>query len=152
MIVLLHDAARPLAPPTLARAVVAAVRAGADVAVPVLPMTDTVKRVDESGLICDEPDRAQLRVMQTPMAVRAHLLKPDHASDVPPDPTDISGLLAVAMRWAEHGTDVRAVPGDPSAFTLHTAWDRDRAEYLAERPVVGPGRRGTVADQATTCG
>lgn len=45
-IVLVHDAARALTPPVVFRRVVAAVRAGAEAVVPVLPMTDTVRRAE----------------------------------------------------------------------------------------------------------
>ena len=48
-VVLVHDAARPLAGPDLFARAMAAVRAGADGAVPVVPVTDTIKRVDGSG-------------------------------------------------------------------------------------------------------
>ncbi|MDQ3107334.1 MAG: 2-C-methyl-D-erythritol 4-phosphate cytidylyltransferase, partial [Actinomycetota bacterium] len=44
-VVLVHDAARPLAPISLFEAVVAAVRAGAECAIPGVPMANTVKRV-----------------------------------------------------------------------------------------------------------
>ena len=45
-VVLVHDAARALTPPEVFRRVVAAVRAGAEAVVPVLPMTDTVRRAE----------------------------------------------------------------------------------------------------------
>ncbi|HEY0358111.1 MAG TPA: 2-C-methyl-D-erythritol 4-phosphate cytidylyltransferase, partial [Mycobacteriales bacterium] len=48
-VVLVHDAARCLCPPELADEVAAAVRAGHDAVVPVLPVTDTVKQVDGGG-------------------------------------------------------------------------------------------------------
>ena len=48
-IVCVHDAARPLATPELFAAVIDAVRAGADGAVPAVPVTDTIKVVDADG-------------------------------------------------------------------------------------------------------
>src|SRR5437660_10130581 len=42
-VIVVHDAARPLASPLLYGAVIGAVRDGADAAVPTLPVTDTVK-------------------------------------------------------------------------------------------------------------
>jgi 2-C-methyl-D-erythritol 4-phosphate cytidylyltransferase len=45
---------------------VAAVRAGADAVAPVLPCSDTVKRVDSADLVIGTPDRSGLRVVQTP--------------------------------------------------------------------------------------
>jgi 2-C-methyl-D-erythritol 4-phosphate cytidylyltransferase / 2-C-methyl-D-erythritol 2,4-cyclodiphosphate synthase len=65
--VLVHDAARPLATPQLiARAIGAAKMSGA--AVPALPVTDTVKRVDAQGRVLDTLKREELCTVQTPQA------------------------------------------------------------------------------------
>jgi 2-C-methyl-D-erythritol 4-phosphate cytidylyltransferase len=69
-VLLLHDPARA-APPTLVGAVVAAVRAHGRPVLPALPCSDTVKRVDDAGLVVDTPDRAGLRVAQTPVGYPA---------------------------------------------------------------------------------
>ena len=122
-IVLLHEATRPLAPPDLARSVVEAVCAGHPAAAPVLPMTDTVKQVDAAGLVVASPDREQLRVVQTPVALRAR-----QVADPP--------LRAVA-RLVESGLSVHCVPGHPLAFPIRTAWDLQLARLLVE-----PGRAG----------
>jgi 2-C-methyl-D-erythritol 4-phosphate cytidylyltransferase len=116
-VVLLHDAARPLAPPELAVAVVQAVHNGCCAAVPVLPMADTVKQVDDSGLVRDAPDRAALRVVQTPQAIRRELL-----TDPP---------LHAALQLAESGGRVCSVPGHARAFAVRTGWDLERAQLLA---------------------
>src|SRR5215831_4281955 len=66
-IVLVHDAARPFASADLiARAIAAAEKTGA--AIPGLPVTDTVKRVDKAGNVEDTLDRSLLRMVQTPQA------------------------------------------------------------------------------------
>ena len=57
-VVLVHDAARPLVPAELVDAVAQAVRAGADAVVPTLPVTDTVKRVNEHGDVVGTLDRS----------------------------------------------------------------------------------------------
>jgi 2-C-methyl-D-erythritol 4-phosphate cytidylyltransferase len=124
-VVLLHDAARPLAPSALAAAVVEAVRSGHDIAVPVLPLADTVKQVDEDGVVRGTPDRAGLRVVQAPHAIRRELLDPDLAVDP----------LGVALAHAAAGGAVHAVPGDPAAFAVRTAWDLEVAELLVGREV-----------------
>jgi 2-C-methyl-D-erythritol 4-phosphate cytidylyltransferase len=120
-VVLVHDVARPLAPPALFRAVVAAVRSGHDVAVPVLPLADTVKLVDGAGLVRGTPDRTGLRVVQTP-----------HALGCVPVAAD-AGLLGVAGERAAAGRVVHAVEGDPLAFAVRSAWDLELAELLVER-------------------
>ncbi len=113
-VLLVHDAARPLTPPALFAAVVAAVRDGHAAAVPVLPVPDTVKLVDRGGLVTGTPDRSELRVVQSPFALRV-------------DAWDVhSALMSQPAVLA-----ARAIPGDPLAFRVHTAWDLELAELLA---------------------
>ena len=69
-VVLVHDAARPLAPVELIDAVASAVRAGADAVVPGLPVTDTVKRVD-GDVVVETVDRSVLRVGADPAGLSA---------------------------------------------------------------------------------
>ena len=69
-IVVVHDAARPLATAGLFSAVVGAVRDGAEAAVPALPMTDTVKEVDGDRVV-RTLDRSALVTGQTPQAFAA---------------------------------------------------------------------------------
>jgi 2-C-methyl-D-erythritol 4-phosphate cytidylyltransferase len=117
-VLLVHDALRPLAPPALvARVVAELVGTGCAAVVPVLPLTDTVKLVDADDLITATPDRAGLRVLQTPLAVRSELVGPGA------DPIEAVPALAV-----EH--PVRSVEGDPLAFPVHSAWDLELAELL----------------------
>lgn len=122
-VVLLHDALRPLAPPDLVKAVLAA---GKPAVVPVLPLTDTVKQVDAHGRVLGTPDRGGLLVVQTPQAFRADVLL-DADPLVPFDPLGAAPLLAAA------GTPVHTVPGDPLAFAVQTTWDLEQAEVLAAR-------------------
>jgi 2-C-methyl-D-erythritol 4-phosphate cytidylyltransferase len=76
-VVVLHDPHRPLAPASLVTAVVAAVRAGADAAVPVVEVTETVKEVDAGGRIVRTVPRDELLQLQYPRAVRPSVLRPD---------------------------------------------------------------------------
>jgi 2-C-methyl-D-erythritol 4-phosphate cytidylyltransferase len=121
-IVLLHDACRPLAPGELAAAVVEAVRADHAMAVPALPLTDTVKSVDDRGAVTGTPDRAGLRVLQTPMAVRARMLP----SDALVNPLD------AVRRHAAAGGEVWTVTGHPAAFAVRSEWDLELAELIAD--------------------
>lgn len=83
-VIVVHDAARPLASAELHQAVVAAVRAGADAAIPAIPVTDTIKQVahssDGQSVVTATPDRSTLVAVQTPQAFRADLLRSAHAS------------------------------------------------------------------------
>lgn len=86
-VVLVHDGARPLADHALFRSVVDAVLAGADAAVPVVPVVDTV--CDSRGV---PVDRDQLRVVQTPQGFTTDALRRVHAAR--PDATDDASLVA----------------------------------------------------------
>ncbi len=77
-IVVVHDAVRPLAPPSLFADVVAAVRQGADGAVPAIPVGDTLKRTAD-GVVTSTVDRHDLVAVQTPQAFAADILRRAHA-------------------------------------------------------------------------
>jgi 2-C-methyl-D-erythritol 4-phosphate cytidylyltransferase len=113
-IVVVHDAARPLAPVALFESVVAAVTAGADGAVPVVPVTDTVKRV-RGGAVVATVDRSELVTVQTPQAFVASVLRAAHASGA--DDTDDAALVEAA------GGHVVVVPGDAVNAKLTTSHD-----------------------------
>lgn len=124
-IVLVHDAARPLAPPSLVDAVAGAVLDGAPAVVPGLPVADTIKRVDERGLVIETPERGSLRAIQTPQGFRRELLERAHrlAADGFAA-TDDAGLI-------EHlGEPVLVIPGHEDAFKVTRPADLGRAEAL----------------------
>lgn len=74
-IVLVHDAARPVASAELFARVVSAIDAGADAVVPVVPIVDTIR--DAVG---NTIDRSQLQAVQTPQGFKAVVLRHAHAS------------------------------------------------------------------------
>jgi 2-C-methyl-D-erythritol 4-phosphate cytidylyltransferase len=78
-IICVHDAARPLATAELFGRVCAAVHAGADAAVPAVPVTDTIKVVDRAGHVVTTLERSTLVAVQTPQAFRAPVLRRAHA-------------------------------------------------------------------------
>ena len=130
-VVLVHDAARCLTPVHVVEAVVAALRDGADAAVPVLPVTDTVKRVDGDRVV-ETVDRSGLRAVQTPQGFRRDVLEQAHAAATP-GATDDASLVELL------GRTVVAVPGDEEAFKVTRPLDLLLAEaVLAVRaPVTG---------------
>jgi 2-C-methyl-D-erythritol 4-phosphate cytidylyltransferase len=137
-VVLVHDAARPLAPSELADAVSAAVRAGADAVVPGIPVADTVKQVDTAGRVERTLDRAQLRAVQTPQGfsrevlVAAHQAAADDASDESDAATDDAGLVE------RIGRTVLVVGGAEEAFKVTRPIDLVLAEaVLARRRAAG---------------
>lgn len=82
-IVCVHDAARPFASTDLFKQVIAAIRNGADAAIPAIPVTDTIKIVagDGSGTIESTPNRTTLVAAQTPQAFAAAALRRAHELD-----------------------------------------------------------------------
>ena len=88
--IVVHDAAHPLATPDLVARVVAAVEAGADAAVPVVPVTETIARVENGGL-ADIVPKTDLALVQMPHAFRAEALRSAHAGD--PDVSDEATLM-----------------------------------------------------------
>jgi 2-C-methyl-D-erythritol 4-phosphate cytidylyltransferase len=93
-VIVVHDAARPLATPALFTAVVNAVLAGADGAVPGLPISDTVKRVRREGtlnVVEETTERSELVAVQTPQAFARDILIRAHANG--DDATDDAALV-----------------------------------------------------------
>lgn len=124
-VVLVHDAARPLVPPALVDAVADAVLAGAPAVVPGLPVTDTIKRVDDDGHVLETPARASLRAIQTPQGFRRDVLERAHREVPPGTPvTDDAGLVELL------GVPVLVVPGAEDAFKVTRPADLGRAEAL----------------------
>jgi 2-C-methyl-D-erythritol 4-phosphate cytidylyltransferase len=76
-VILVHDAARPLATAELFERVINAVRDGADAAVPCVPVIDTLKRVD-GNLVVATVDRDDLVAVQTPQGFGASILRRAH--------------------------------------------------------------------------
>jgi 2-C-methyl-D-erythritol 4-phosphate cytidylyltransferase len=122
-VVAVHDAARPFAPPELFARVIRAVADGADGAVPVLAVTDTVLRVQGELVEGTEP-REELALGQTPQAFRTSVLREAHAK------AEAAGASfsddASMLRWA--GFEVRAVPGDPANVKITTLADLAHAD------------------------
>jgi 2-C-methyl-D-erythritol 4-phosphate cytidylyltransferase len=121
-IVVVHDAARPFAPPDLFTEVIRAVEAGADGAIPVVPVTDTVKRLDGIRVV-DTIDRAELANAQTPQAFRVAALRAAHERAA----ADGEAVTDDAM-LLERTETVVAVVGDPMNFKITTLLDLARAE------------------------
>jgi 2-C-methyl-D-erythritol 4-phosphate cytidylyltransferase/2-C-methyl-D-erythritol 2,4-cyclodiphosphate synthase len=125
-IVLVHDAARPFASAALvSRAIAAAAESGA--AIPALPVTDTVKRV-EAGRVAETLDRSVLCTVQTPQAFAFPLLIDAHRRAAAAGRDDFTDDAALA-EWAGIGVSVFA--GEAANVKLTTPDDFARAE--AER-------------------
>ena len=106
-IVIVHDAARPLASADLFHAVVTAIQDGADAAIPGLLLTDTVKRVTSKNdvtVVVETLAREELVAVQTPQAFKREVLERAHAHG--DDATDDAGLVEAL------GALVVVIPGE----------------------------------------
>jgi 2-C-methyl-D-erythritol 4-phosphate cytidylyltransferase len=124
-VVLVHDAARPLLDDAVVERVVTALNDGWDGAVPVLPVADTVKRV-EGDRVVETLDREALRAVQTPQAFVADVLRRALVSGSEPlTPwTDCSAAVEAS------GGRVTVVPGDPRLLKITDAEDLERVAAL----------------------
>jgi 2-C-methyl-D-erythritol 4-phosphate cytidylyltransferase len=124
-IVLVHDAARPLVPVEVTQNVVAAIRSGAKAVIPVLPLVDTIKRVNNQGVAIETVDRNQLRRVQTPQGFDRATL--DLAYENPEVvATDDAGLMDAL------GIPVLTVAGDERSLKITTMADVKHALSLLE--------------------
>ena len=125
-IVVIHDPAHPLASRGLFDAVVRAVRDGADAAAPGIVLDDPIKRVGDGAVVTETIPRVGTRLIQTPHAFRATVLRAAH--DGEPDAVEDTELVAA------HGGTVVIVPGDPRNLHVTTPDHLAMAERLE-----GPG-------------
>jgi 2-C-methyl-D-erythritol 4-phosphate cytidylyltransferase len=118
-VIVVHDAARPLASDALFEQVIASVKGGADAAVPGVAVSDSLRRVD-GGIV----DRGRVVAVQTPQAFRADLLRRAHRDE--PDATDDATLVEMI------GGKVEIVPGESTNFKITTSHDLMVARMLVE--------------------
>jgi 2-C-methyl-D-erythritol 4-phosphate cytidylyltransferase len=115
VVVLVHDAARPLLTEAVIERVLAPLSEGWDGAVPGLPVVDTLKRVAADGAIAETVSRDGLYAVQTPQAFPADVLRAAVAAGG--DATDCAALVEA------RGGRVTVVQGDPQLLKVTTADD-----------------------------
>ena len=115
LVVLVHDAARPLLPPEVIERVLAPLSEGWDGVVPGLPVADTLKRVGADGGVAETVSRDGLWAVQTPQAFVADVLRAAAADGG--DATDCASLVEA------RGGRSKVVPGDPRLLKVTTAGD-----------------------------
>ncbi len=122
-IVVIHDAARPFASPDLFTGVIEAVGGDAEGAIPVIPVTDTVKRVQDQ-VVVETLARDTLSLAQTPQAFSAPLLREAHrlADEQGQGFTDDAAVME------HYGHRIWAMPGDALNTKITTLLDLAQAE------------------------
>lgn len=116
-VLLVHDPLRAFTPAAVIAAAMDAVRSGAAAAVPVRPVTDTIKAVDGAGFVQRTWDRDQLRTIQSPQCFNAAALP---RLDTLPD----------VRHLPAH--DVHTVPGDPLGMRVESTFDHTVIKALLE--------------------
>jgi 2-C-methyl-D-erythritol 4-phosphate cytidylyltransferase len=120
-VVAIHDAARPLIHPDDVRKLIDAMT-GASAAILVGEVSDTVKRVDERGVVRGTVDRRSLRLAQTPQVFRTAALEAAwRRQDLSRDWSDEAALLEA------DGCEVRCILADHPNPKLTTAGDLEMA-------------------------
>jgi 2-C-methyl-D-erythritol 4-phosphate cytidylyltransferase len=122
VVVLVHDAARPLLEEAVLGRLLEPLSEGWDGVVPGLPLRDTVKRVAGRQVV-ETVDRSQLLAVQTPQAFRAEALKAAFAGDLG-EVTDCASLLERA------GGRIAFVEGDPRLLKVTTQEDLRAVEQM----------------------
>jgi 2-C-methyl-D-erythritol 4-phosphate cytidylyltransferase len=115
LVVLVHDAARPLLSDEVVERVLAPLSEGWDGAVPGLPVGDTLKRVGSDGAVEETVARDTLWAVQTPQAFAANVLRRVQADGG--DATDCAGLVEAA------GGRIKVVEGDPRLLKVTSEAD-----------------------------
>ena len=115
LVVLVHDAARPLVSDEVVERVLAPLSEGWDGVVPGLPVGDTLKRVGADGGVEETVSRDGLWAVQTPQAFAADVLRRAQAGGA--EATDCAGLVEAA------GGRVKVVEGDPRLLKVTSEAD-----------------------------
>jgi len=118
-VVLVHDAARPLVTEEVIERVVTGLEEGWEGAVPTLPVSDTVKRVEAEAVV-ETIDREGLVIVQTPQAFLVDVLR--RAVESGSEASDCAALVEAA------GGRVRAVQGDPRLLKVTEPTDLELVE------------------------
>jgi 2-C-methyl-D-erythritol 4-phosphate cytidylyltransferase len=124
LVVLVHDAARPLVDDDVIARVLGPLAEGVDGVIPAVHISDTVKRV-EHGVVVETVDREPLVRAQTPQAYLASSLRRAFAGDVA-GATDCASLVERA------GGRVAVVDGDPRLFKVTTTADLQLVDALLQ--------------------
>jgi 2-C-methyl-D-erythritol 4-phosphate cytidylyltransferase len=136
-LVLVQDVVRPLAAPGVVPKLLDAIDAGADAAVPVWPLSDTLKELHGDGRLT-HVGREGLVVAQSPIAVRTSTLSLmfDEVGELPVEET--VGIERIGGR-------VAGVPGDPWSHHVVEPRDLVRMERLLDLAESGEGDESSRA-------
>lgn len=130
--ILVHDGARPFLSAELISRVIEASPAGP--VIPVIPINDTVKRIDEAGVVVETLARETLRRAQTPQGFPADILDEAHARHGGSGESTDDAVLCELL-----GISVSTVKGDPHNVKITTPGDLSWARWMVESGLIAPG-------------
>lgn len=129
--VIVHDIHRPLASADLLDRVISALRNGGTVVMPTLPLTDSVKSVDEHGSVTGTLDRSVLQIVQYPRGFATDQLARLLAERSSDEFDELEEAITA-------GAPITVVDGDSSAFVAELPRDAAFVEaIIAHRPAGG---------------
>lgn len=129
-IVLVHDGARPfITPDLLTRVISAAQKDGA--AIPVIPVTDTIKQIDDNGFVTATLPRHQLCRVQTPQGFSLDILQKAYQSSLSllEDPLSVTDDASLVEKI---GIRIATVSGDEKNIKITTPEDLRIAEIYSK--------------------
>lgn len=136
--ILVHDAARALAPSTLMTQLVDVIRGGAVAVIPGLPVVDTIKEVSTGPggdmKVVRTPPRASLRSVQTPQAFAWGKLLEVHEAALKRGESEATAATDDATLMEENGVPVLVIEGSDQAFKVTNPEDLLRLEILLNDP------------------
>jgi 2-C-methyl-D-erythritol 4-phosphate cytidylyltransferase len=122
--VMIHDGARPCVSPDLIRRGMMASE-NSDAAIPVVPITDTVKMLKDS-MVMSTMDRSSLYASQTPQVFKYKTIAELHLT-LTSDVTDDAAIIEI------HGGNVSTYDGDPENIKMTNPIDIEIAETILKR-------------------
>jgi 2-C-methyl-D-erythritol 4-phosphate cytidylyltransferase/2-C-methyl-D-erythritol 2,4-cyclodiphosphate synthase len=132
--VLVHDSARPFFSPRILADLITALENGAQGVIPVIPVTDTVKRLD-GGKVAETLNRAELAAVQTPQGFETAILKEAHERALA-EGWEVTDDASMVERLAE----VVTVPGEAANVKITVPEDLNRLKDARTTvPCVGWG-------------
>ncbi|MFC5370840.1 2-C-methyl-D-erythritol 4-phosphate cytidylyltransferase [Arcanobacterium bovis] len=135
-VVLVHDAARALTPSAVIRSVVAALENGHRAVIPVLAVTDTIKKTDANDVVTETLDRSILRAVQTPQGFDTDLLRRAHEQGKRMSESEQSAAPDDAALVELLGEPVFCVQGDAESMKVTTPFDLAVAELIVSQRTV----------------
>lgn len=122
--VMIHDGARPCISSALIRRAITESE-NSDAAIPVVPINDTVKMVDDS-VVTSTIDRSRLYASQTPQVFRYKTISELHSA-LTSEVTDDASVVEI------YGVKVATFEGDPENIKMTTPLDIEIAEIILKR-------------------